>query len=138
MRHLHLALTLLLVTYLCGCELLDGSTDADSTFTLDKTVYVAGEQAVLTLKNNSFREVGFNLSCSILEPQEGQSLPAEVRETACDHYLGTLAAGKETSLRYRLHLDLPGGVYRFSTRVHGGKELDEARTMFSNSFAARK
>lgn len=138
MKYLRFTVAALALVSLSGCDLLGILEDSGPSFGVDKTVYVAGEQAVLTLKNNSSRELGFNLSCSILEPQEGQSLPAEVREGACVQYLGILALGQETRLPYTLHVALPAGLYRFSTKVYKGKDLNEKDTMFTNSFEVTK
>ena len=138
MKYLRFTVAALALVSLSGCDLLGILDDADPSFGVDKMVYVAGEQAVLTLKNNSSRELGFNLFCSILEPQEGQSLPAEVREVACAQYLGILALGQETRLSYPLHIALPAGLYRFSTHVFMGKGLDEEDMLFTNSFEVTK
>lgn len=144
LRMLYLPVSVLVLASLGGCDLLggadllDGATEDDPTFTVDKTAYSAGEHVVLALTNNSFHEVGFNLSCSLLEPQEGQSLPAEVTDAVCQQYLGLLGAGQETRLSYRLHLDVPGGVYRFSTSVYTGEGLNNESRVFSTRFEVRR
>lgn len=144
LRKLYPAVSVLVLASLGGCDLLggadllNGANEEDPTFTVDKIAYAAGEHVVLMLKNNSFHEVGFNLSCSLLEPQEGQSLPMEVTDAVCQQYLGLLEARQETRLSSRLHLDVPGGVYRFSTSVYTGEGLNDERRVFSNRFEVRR
>ena len=136
MKYLHLSVAALLIAGLGGCEIL-GDTASDETsvsFTLDKTVYAVEEPVVLTLENRTFQRVGFNLSCSVLEPQEGQQLPIEVRETVCAQYLGILTAHSETQLSYPLHRDLQAGSYRFSTRIYVGRDQGEMQMLLSPVF----
>ena len=137
MKYLPLTLALLSGIYLTGCELLDGTSrhEAHIRFIVDKATYRTGEHIVLGLTNSSFSEVGFNLSCSKLEPREGQRLPAAVRDAVCPQYLGILAPGKQTQLSFLLDGALSTGGYRFRTKIMTGRDLGEVDTLYTSVFA---
>ena len=52
MNALRFALAVLTLASFSGCELLDGYHESTPNFSVDKTVFAAGEQALLTLTNN--------------------------------------------------------------------------------------
>ncbi|MDY7226829.1 immunoglobulin-like domain-containing protein [Hyalangium rubrum] len=111
------------VVWLSAC----GSPLGDAELKTDEAEYAPGSELTLSLHNESFEKLGYNLcGVSLQRSTEAgwETLPAE-RQEVCQSILLSLGPGEAESVSLTLAGTLPEGEYRFLTRVEWDGEREE-------------
>lgn len=121
-------LSLLLALTLSACAMNQAGVPAGSvSLAADRS----GSEVRLTLRNDSATEIQYNLCTSALQRRMGTSWQEVQTGDVCTMELRGLQPGRSATFDKSLPSALPGGEYRYVTRVHGETTSDAA----SNHFA---
>lgn len=123
-------LALLAVAVLPACATLPSGSDADGVrYEADRAAYTSADEIVTVLRNDSDREVGYNLCVAVVEKRLGGGWVRAERspEHPCILPLYTLRPGETATYREPAS-HFPGdGTYRLRTRIEtpvSGRALD--------------
>ena len=108
------------IVLLCACSSSPESGDAASAVTLAvaPAAASAGDSVVLTLRNDSEAQIGYNLCTSELHRSTGGEWQSVPSDRVCTMELRTLAPQAEDRYTLELPSRLEPGEYRYHTRVH--------------------
>lgn len=117
---------------LSSCRLVDPHDPTDISLTVGAPGYLAGEEAILTIRNQSGRTITYNLCFAELERQDGGVWMRIDRSRTCPSPQNVLVHGEQATHAYRLDSTLEAGTYRFvyTFTPAGADEL----TLISNRF----